>query len=232
MVDKAPSDDKSHRHIMRNYSRIGNESIQRTEEEEAINLDDLSGQLQGANLNEPEIGMDQRNIIDQQLIDSFPYVDDDIRRGEVRGNPHADEEMNRFLRPFGTNPREEEDSFSVIMKQWNDEREAQEMAKNESSATAQEINDERKVVGLYHNVPGDFAETLIFYDPFTFNSIVDEYMETILSSVDNRSVDEWLEILKRFNEYHKDDSLIPRSHRNFLKRLEDGPFDYMTQSDW
>lgn len=239
MVDSNAHSDQLNEHMMDDYSHIGDESIQ-YDEEDPINLDDLSRHPRSAyHSNRVLEANDQREdhnqtreVTDQQLIDSFPYVDDDIQREVVRGNPHTDDEMNRFLRPFGTNPRQEDDSYSAIMKQWNDERENQERQKNEAINSAQEISDKRKVVGLYHNVPGDFAETLIFYDPFTFNSIVDEYMDAIISNVDNRSVDEWLEILKRFNEYHRDDSLIPRSHRIFLKRLEDGPFDYMTQSDW
>ena len=230
MDGNAHPDDESIQNMMGDYSHVGDESIQDVDED-AIDLDNIGDLLQGPNHrnteNHQESGSHQQDsTTDQQLIDSFPYVYTNDQ--EIRGNFHIDDETNRFLRPFGTNPQKDEDSFSAVMKQWNEEREAQERKKNETTITAQEvINDERKTVGLYHNVPGDFAETLIFYDPFTFNTIVDEYMEAILSNVDNRSVDEWLEILKRFNEYHKDDSLIPRSHRVFLKKLEDGPFDYM-----
>lgn len=81
-------------------------------------------------------------------------------------------------------------------------------------------------------IPSDFAEVLLKYDPFTYNSILGDYMEVVVTHLDDRSIDEWLQILKKFNDYHHDDYLIPRAHREFLRKLEDGPFDDMTESDW
>lgn len=81
-------------------------------------------------------------------------------------------------------------------------------------------------------VPADFAETLLEYDPFTYNSILDEYMEVILTHLDDRSVEEWLQILKKFNDYHDKDNLIPLHHFQFLRSLENGPSEGMSQADW
>lgn len=101
-----------------------------------------------------------------------------------------------------------------------------------NSNSSEDDTKEKHTKSRVFQVPSDFAEVLLEYDAFTYNSILDEYMEVILAHLDDRTVDEWLEILKKFNDYHKGDGLIPRSQRDFLKKLEDGPFDDMTQSDW
>lgn len=93
-------------------------------------------------------------------------------------------------------------------------------------------NEKKNAETHVFQVPSDFAEVLLEFDAFTYNSILDEYMEVILTHMDDRPLEEWLQILKKFNDYHEGDGLIPVSQRDFLRKLESGPFDGMTESDW
>lgn len=101
-----------------------------------------------------------------------------------------------------------------------------------TSQSSDEEKEKKNARTHVFEIPSDLAEVLLQYDPFTYNSILDEYMEVILTHLDDRSVDEWIQILKKSNDYHNNDNLIPRNHREFLKRLEDGPFDDMSETDW
>lgn len=140
--------------------------------------------------------------------------------------------MGIFNRNFnwggaGVGPGEmpQDEATAIALQQ----QQHQHLGEDASSILADEKKGTRTHV---FQVPSDFAEVLLEYDAFTYNSILDEYMEVILTHLDDRPVDEWLKILKKFNDYHDDDSLIPVSHRKFLRDLESGPFDEMTESDW
>lgn len=69
-------------------------------------------------------------------------------------------------------------------------------------------------------------------DPFAGISIDDINMDVVLQHLDDRTVEECLEILHRYNDYHEDDERIPLRQRKLLRRLEDGPLPQQSERDW
>lgn len=115
----------------------------------------------------------------------------------------------------------------------------QEVQPETVKGTFQDVSSDMSKAQLLTKAPVDVSEGTVNevdvaekWDEFNYKTISEEDLMLIYTHLEDRTTAEWLEILRRLEEYHSDDECVPRELRKFLAELLEGPLPNMTMEEW